>query len=320
MYYKNKVDLLRDIFEEVEYNGESDIIQINQKKCQIKDDVIIIDNIDQKKDKLTSLKRNTVNTFGDEWQEFSKITEEHYKEFDFYFSEYDYRLLEGKTFCDYGCGIGRWSRILSDRVDLGQIILCDYSDAIFVAREQFRHLNNVIFIKCDIDDLIFNENSIDFFICLGVLHHLPNKFPQAISKISFSCKKGIVYLYYSLENRGFIFKFVFFLADKLRKILIKIKYNRIKIFISHLLTIFIYLPFSYFAKFKNIFLKNISVPLDYYEDFTYERIRQDAFDRFFTDIEHRYSKKEINDYYSKYFSNLTFSNKPPYWCFFLEKN
>lgn len=319
MYYSNKVHLLKKIFNDVEYKNDENAIILDKKKYSIVNDVIILDNIDDKKDHLTNLKRNTVNTFGDEWKEFSKITKEHYIEFDLYFSNYDYRLLKDKTFCDFGCGIGRWSRILSDRVELGNLILCDYSDAIFVAREQFRHLDNVIFIKCDIDNLLFNQNSIDFFICLGVLHHLPKKFPHAISKISHSCKRGIIYLYYSLENRGLIFKSLFFMADIIRKFLIKIKNKNSKIILSHFLTLFIYLPFTYFAKIKNIFFKKIPVPLDYYEGFTYDRIRQDAFDRFFTDIEHRYSRKEIEEYYGQYFSKITFSNKPPYWCFFLDK-
>ena len=86
MYYSNKTQLLKKIFNNIEYKNNENAIVIDNKKYLIVNDVIILDNIDDKEDHLTSLKRNTVSTFGDEWKEFSKITKEHYIEFDFYLS------------------------------------------------------------------------------------------------------------------------------------------------------------------------------------------------------------------------------------------
>ena len=315
---KKKIALLNELFGGVQISSKEDRLTIKGKSYKIENGVIIYDSLAD----LTideNIKSHTVNTFGDEWNEFSKITSEHYEEFDFYFSEYDYQSLDNKIFCDLGCGNGRWSRILSERVDLKFLILCDFSDSIFVARKQLAHLDNIIFIKCDLEKIVFNDNVIDFFICLGVLHHLPDKYPLALKNISNYCPEGIIYLYYSLENRGKIFHLFFFLADKLRKILVNIKSRKTKIFISHLLTLTLYYPFKFLNRFIGIFIKNIDLPLSYYKDFTYERIVQDSFDRFFTNIEHRYSKQDIHSNYSKFFSKIKIFNSSPYWCFHVKK-
>ena len=315
---KKKIKLLNNLFGDVQLSSNEDTIRIKEKSYKVIDGVIIYD-------KLTNLgsdegvKTSTVSNFGDEWNEFSKISREHYDEFDYYFSEYDYQLLENKIFCDLGCGIGRWSRILSERVDLKFLILCDFSDAIFVARKQLAHLDNVIFIKCDLDKILFNDNVIDFFICLGVLHHLPDKYPIAVKNISSYCPEGIIYLYYSLENRGKFFNLIFTLADMLRKNLFNIKSRKNKIFISHFLTLTLYYPFKLLNKFFNFFFKNIDLPLSFYKDFSYGRIVQDSFDRFFTNVEHRYSRQDINTYYSKFFHKIKIFSSSPYWCFHVKR-
>ena len=64
----------------------------------------------------------------------------------------------------------------------------DYSEAIEVARENFREYKNVIFIKGDIENIPFKKNSIDFFICLGVIHHLENSSFEKRLLVSFKSK------------------------------------------------------------------------------------------------------------------------------------
>ena len=52
------------------------------------------------------------------------------------------------------------------------------------------------------------------------------------------------------------------------------------------------------------------MPLSFYQTFSFFRIRQDAYDRFFTSIEYRYTKDEIKNIYGKYFKDFTFSEQP----------
>ena len=51
------------------------------------------------------------------------ITKEHYDEFELYFDLVDVNKLNDKVVCDFGCGIGRWSKILIDKVNIKTLIL-----------------------------------------------------------------------------------------------------------------------------------------------------------------------------------------------------
>ena len=317
-YYKNKADFLIKIFGTNNIKIDTKYIQINEKRYEINDDVIILNDLE--KSQLNKQKNKTVTGFGEEWVEFSLITSEHHKEYDNYFDIIDIDL-NNKVVADFGCGIGRWSKLVIDKFqNIKTLILVDYSNAIFVARKHFYEYDNVIFIKADLENINFYKNSIDFFICLGVLHHLPSKNSIAIKNISNSSKEGLIYLYYNLDVRNRSFKYIFKLADYIRKILSKSSNKFINAFISFLLTIFFYFPFILIVKlFNYLKIDTSNIPLNYYEKFSFYRVRQDAYDRFFTNIEHRYSQKEIKNIYGKYFTKFKFSEKAPFWHFYVKK-
>jgi SAM-dependent methyltransferase len=56
--------------------------------------------------------------------------------------------LRGRRICDFGCGIGRWSYFLRHRCR--ELVLIDFSDAIFAARENLRGASNALFFLADI--------------------------------------------------------------------------------------------------------------------------------------------------------------------------
>ncbi len=312
-YYNDKLNFLENIFgKKIKIKDKNSII-IGDKEYSTANDIIIM-NESQSNNNF-----NTVASFGEEWNTFSQITSEHFHEFDLYFNQIDFNTLDNKILCDFGCGIGRWSKILSTKVNYKYLILVDLSDSINVARQYFYENDNVIFIKCDLDKLKFIENCIDFFYCLGVLHHFPNKYPTAISKIHHSCKTGLIYLYYDLKNRSTLFKLIFKIANLIRLLMIKIKRYEVRVKISYLLTFLLYMPFVIINKILILFKIKKRVPLEFYSNSSIYRIRQDAYDRFFTDIEHRYGKSDILKYYSKFFKKIKFSKLLPYWTFYVEK-
>ena len=127
----------------------------NKKKVKKK---VAKKKVNKLKKVASKKKSKTVEGFGEEWKEFSQITYEHYNEYDNYFDILNIDLSE-KIIVDYGCGIGRWSKLLIDKYqNIKTLILVDYSNAIFVARKHFLEYDNVIFIKADLDEIKFSKN------------------------------------------------------------------------------------------------------------------------------------------------------------------
>ena len=310
-YYDNKIKFLGNLFDKkIELSKDS--IKIENQSFNIVNDVIILDEHD--------LKNKTVSTFGTEWAEFSKITPEHFEEFKFYFDLIRIDDLKDKIICDFGCGIGRWSKLLIDKIGVKYLILCDYSDSIYEARKQFLEYDNIIYLQCDIEKINFKKNIIDFFYSLGVLHHLPTKYSKANKNIANCSKEGIIYLYYNLNDKPLYYQYIFKIVNILRKRLSKIESKVLRSVLTYFLTITLYYPMLFFNMIlskMNINIKNL--PLSYYDDFSFFRIRQDVYDRFFTNIENRYTKEEIKKYYGQYFKYIKFSDKAPYWHFHLIK-
>ena len=112
-------------------------------------------------------------TFGEEWQGFPEILPEHEKEFQQYFDLVDLGSLANARICDLGCGIGRWSHFLKDRCR--EMVLLDFSEAIFVARENLRGAGNALFFLGDLRRMPFRDDFADFLFSLGVLHHLAHR-------------------------------------------------------------------------------------------------------------------------------------------------
>ncbi len=241
-----------------------------------------------------------------------------------YFDNVDVSKLEGKIVADFGSGIGRWSYILSKRVNLKSLVVSDASDAIFVSRENLKEFNNVIFLKFDIDQCPFDKNVIDFGFCLGVLHHLPydlNDSKKCINKIHNSCKENLFYLYWKFDERGIFFKSLYKISNLLRLQTIKFKNYYTRKIISHFLTLFIYFPFIFLNRFfYTLKIPIKKMPLTFYTFMSYSRVRQDAYDKFFTSVEYRYSKNELKRIFYQKYKTLIFSEKIPKWTFMAIKD
>ena len=106
----------------------------------------------------------------------------------------------------------------------------------------------------------------------------------------------------------------------IRKGLSKIKSELIKKVLAYLLILLLYYPMVIL----NTILSKMNIdiqklPLSHFKIFSFFRIRQDVYERFFTNIENRYTKEEIRKYYNRYFKYIKFSDKAPYWHFHLSK-
>jgi SAM-dependent methyltransferase len=260
----------------------------------------------------------TVNSFGEEWTKFSDFSEE---EIQLVGSEYfdivtPEHLNKDSVVLDMGCGSGRWTKYVCKKAKFVEAI--DPSDAIISAGMLLKDESNVRISKAGSESIPFEDNSFDFVFSLGVLHHIPDT-QQAMQMCVNKLKKDgflLVYLYYSLDNRGIIYKSIFSISNIIRKIISALPASAKKL-VCDMIAYSIYLPLIGLSNLLNsIGLKNLSskIPLYYYSGKSINIIRNDALDRFGTPLEQRFSKNEIKIMMENCgLTNIIFSEKAPYW-------
>lgn len=261
----------------------------------------------------------TVRSFGEEWKAFSQFEDEEIRKIgDTYFDIVSADMLgPGMIAADFGCGTGRWTKYMHQRA--GAVAAIDPSDAIYVAARLLRDAGNVQLYKASIDNLPFPDHYFDFGFSLGVLHHIPDT-QKAMDACVKKVKPGghfLVYLYYSLDNRGFLYKSLFFLSNLIRRIVSKMP-GGLKRFSCNIMAVFFYMPFVLFSRLLRFFRVpakwRSKIPLHSYESTSFYIIRNDALDRFGTPLEQRFSKKQIQSMMDKSgLENIIFSDQAPFW-------
>jgi SAM-dependent methyltransferase len=261
----------------------------------------------------------TVESFGEEWSAFHTFNEiEINNAGDNYFDIVSKSILNASSYVlDVGCGTGRWSYYLADKV--GFIECIDPSKAVVAAANLLKHKTNKRITQASVDNIPFADNSFDFVFSLGVLHHVPDT-NAAVKKCVEKLKVGghiLLYLYYSLENRGLLFKILFHLSNSIRWFVSKLP-SAIKISTCNMLAILFYMPLVLFARVLLAFgisEKTVSkIPLSWYADKSFHIIRNDSLDRFGTPLEQRFSKAQITEMLNTAgCDEIVFANNAPYW-------
>ncbi|MES1217579.1 MAG: class I SAM-dependent methyltransferase [Bacteroidota bacterium] len=261
---------------------------------------------------------SVVKSFGEEWQKFYQFTDKELDEIGRgYFDIITDEIVNKSSYCiDIGCGTGRWSKYLYKRA--GFIECIDPSDAILIADKVLDGAENVRLSKASTDNIPFADETFDFGMSIGVLHHIPDT-PKALADCVKKIKRNgyfFVYLYYALDNRGGLFKAIFYLMDFLRRIISSLP-SGVKKLACDLVAIFIYMPVVLVGRFfKLIGFKKLAekMPLSGYHIRSFFIIRNDALDRFGTKLEQRFSRKEIIDMMEKAgLGEIIVSENFPYW-------
>lgn len=327
-YYANKIKTLKDIFGTEDIVLEKLNIVVNGHPYPVVDDVIILldrsqyplsvskllnFNSNATKTNLNDFSEDIQFTFGAEWLTFPDIMPEHEDEFALYFDLIEITDLKDTRVCDLGCGIGRWSYFLKDKCR--ELILIDFSEAIFVARKNLQKSENAIFFMGDLKKLPFKNGFVDFLFCLGVLHHLPVNALLEVKALKKYAPTILVYLYYALDNRPFYFRLLLRIVTIIRNSMSKIRRSYFRVAVSTLIAWSVYLPLIILGKFFKLFNLSHFIPIfEAYDGKSIQRIKQDVYDRFFTGIEQRFTKKQIQEL-EGYFKKVTISEKIPYWHF-----
>ncbi len=270
-------------------------------------------------DDVENLDQETVDSFGEEWSKFSSFTPKEIEEIgNEYFDIVDETMLnKSSRVLDIGCGTGRWALYVAQRADFVEAI--DPSKAIYAAIKLSESYKNIRVTHAGVDEIPFEDNSFDFVYSLGVFHHLPDT-QKAINRAVEKVKPGghfLIYLYYALDNKGPLFRFIFHISNFFRAGISKLP-KTLKFWICDIIAVLVYWPLAKFSAILNAlfsapkFVEHI--PLSWYADKTFHVMRNDALDRFGTPLEKRFSKVEIQAMLEKAnLTNITFSDKPPYW-------
>ena len=328
-YYANKISTLKDLFGTSDVVLEKQGITVNGHSYPVVDDVIILLDPVQYPPSLSKLLSSSISilpnanlgdfaediqfTFGAEWLAYPDILPEHEEEFSLYFDLMDISTLENSRVCDLGCGIGRWSYFLRNRCR--ELILVDFSEAIFAARENLKGSSNAIFFMGDLKKLPFKNDFADLLFCLGVLHHLPVDALKEVVALKKYASTILIYLYYALDNRPLHYRMLLKMVTLVRFFVTQVKNPCFRNCFSSFIARTVYLPLVCLGKLLKPFGLSQQIPLfEGYDKKTMKRIEQDVYDRFFTRIEQRVTKKQILEL-EKCFSEVTISDNIPYWHF-----
>lgn len=241
---------------------------------------------------------NVVEDFGREWSLYDQSALD-LKElqclFEEYFEIFPWAILpvNAQGF-DLGCGSGRYSRCVAQKV--GHLHCIDASEAaLTVAKNNLKGFYNCSYYNASVDKIPLLDESMDFGYSLGVLHHVPDTqagLNDCVRKLKIGAP-FLVYLYYTFDNRPWWFRLIWWISDLLRKVICRLPFN-LKRTVCKIIAIFIYFPLARI----NLMLEKLGVsvhdiPLAAYRKLSFYTMCTDALDRFGTKVEHRYTREQV---------------------------
>lgn len=269
---------------------------------------------------MRNIDDETVRSFGNEWSTFdqSRLSDKEIaRRFGEYFLIFPWDSLpEGAVGADVGCGSGRWALRVATRV--GTLHCIDASEqALGVARRNLAGQQNCWFHHASVDAMPLPLGSLDFCYSLGVLHHVPDTLAGIKACVAL-LKPGaplLLYLYYALDNRPWWFRAIWKATDILRYGIARLPF-RPKRAITDAIAVAIYWPLARLCALVERSGGNpAGLPLSAYRDDSFHTMRTDAFDRFGTRLEQRFSRAQIELMMREAgLDNIRFSETPPCWC------
>ena len=265
-----------------------------------------------------NIDNGVVESFGEEWLRFQHFSDEMIENWaQDYFDIIDEKIINKDSYIlDIGCGTGRWSKYLFNKVKFIEAI--DPSNSIAAADNLLKNVSNVRLTKAGIESIPFDDESFDFVMCIGVLHHTPNPQKSMIDCVK-KVKKGgyfYCYLYHNLESKDIFSKGIFRVGEVIRKMVSGLPL-KLKILTCEVLAIIIYMPLILAGRLlRKIGLKNLALkmPLSAYYNKPFFTIRNDSLDKFGTKLEHRFSKNEIEQMmFISGLKKIVISDKIPYY-------
>jgi len=266
----------------------------------------------------SNIDERVVKEFGEEWLKFHKFSDEMIeKSVAEYFDIINDKIINKNTYAiDIGCGSGRWTKVMASRARFIEAV--DPSNAIFAADKLLKDIENVRLTKASINTLPFDDETFDFAMSVGVLHHVPNTL-QAMKDCVKKIKRGgyfYTYLYHDISHKGIFTKTAFAISNTLRLRISRLP-AKSKKFICDIIAGVIYLPLVSLSRlFNKAGMKQIAkkIPLADYSNKAFFVMRNDALDRFGTRLEQRFTRTEVEKMMSDAgLAEIIISDGTPYW-------
>jgi ubiquinone/menaquinone biosynthesis C-methylase UbiE len=262
----------------------------------------------------------TVEGFGQEWTTYDQtaLSDAELREiFQAYFHLFPWSgLPPAPQGFDLGCGSGRWAKFVAPRV--GHLHCVDASDqALEVAKRNLAGFENCTFHHASVEDLPFDDGSMDFGYSLGVLHHVPDT-ASGIAACVAKLKPGapfLVYLYYAFDNRPLWFRYLWRLSNIVRGGIARTPY-RLKLRITQAIAAAVYWPLARSSQLIESLGGDVSnIPLSAYRQRSFYVMQTDALDRFGTRLEQRFTAREIEQMMLRAgLTDISFAPGGPFWC------
>jgi len=257
---------------------------------------------------------DTQESFGYEWQHFDAVLPDYDTEFHNYFRIVPREILQDAVVMDAGCGMGRWAGQLI-KLPVRRLYAVDFSRAIDRAAAVLSDQPSAHCIQADICNLPFRSGTMTFSYCLGVLHHLrdPDEGMRSLARVT--AGPLLVYLYYALDNRPWFHRWLLALVTGTRRITSRLP-KRAMLPLAWVIAALIYYPLARMAALlARLGLTGIAhqLPLSHYRAYSFSFMVGDAFDRFATPIERRYTRAQVADWLARYHFEATFSDHTPFW-------
>jgi ubiquinone/menaquinone biosynthesis C-methylase UbiE len=262
----------------------------------------------------------TVEDFGREWTTFDQeaLPEAELKAgFQRYFGIFPWeKLPPSAEGFDFGCGSGRWARLVAPRV--ARLHCVDASAAaLAVARRSLSGQNNCTFHQSVAETLPFGHASMDFGYSLGVLHHIPDT-PAALRECVSRLKPGapfLLYLYYRFDNRPLWFRTLWRTTDLVRQAVSRFPHQA-KVVLTSVIAVTVYWPAARASWLIERAGADVSaLPLSFYRNHSLYTMRTDALDRFGTRVEQRFTAAEMRRMMEAAgLERIEFSQTEPFWC------
>jgi SAM-dependent methyltransferase len=278
-----------------------------------------------KKEETTNIDNEVVQHFGKEWAKFNYSDGRADGALDDQFAAYtepiDLSIFDGlkSSAADFGAGSGRWTERLKPYFK--KIYALEPSiEAVQVLKSKFKNDEQIQILNQSVEKNSIPDNSLDFAMSLGVLHHIPDT-QLALQDVRKKLKKNgtfLCYLYYKIEDKPLHYRIIFRAVNTTRFIISRLPHF-IRMLLAKIIAAFIYFPLARYAKIRKKMGRSVeNIPLHHYAEMPFVMLENDALDRFGTRLEQRFNQREISAMLDKAnfdISTLVFSEKEPFWTF-----